>query len=311
MPQTLRLWPFMLLALCLLTSKTRAEDDPCTVRDGDRFYDLSPLKAKKDYVFRSPEGQEYMINVCSPVTTETWAMKVDDPDNVGGFTRGEHGDFSLGYSNTTLTVRDGHPAITMSNGSPCPTHVHMHAATTIQFKCDTSVFGAGEPVLIAQLPPPDSASCYFFFEWKTHVACPTQARGGGWGIIAILATIAGVLFLVYIAAGVLYNYFILDRRGVDVIPRYSLFSLKDTVQFFRRCVERVKDRSSGALHFGNGGGGWGRRDGSYSGLAGSREEEAGMLSGPPGFLDEDDEEDPEEHENNRPQGIDSSGVIRL
>ena len=102
-------------------------------------------------------------------------------------------------------------------------------------------------------------------------------------------------------------------RGLDIVPRYSVFSLRDTLQFFRRCIDRVKERS-GSLHFGTSGmGSWGSRaNGNYRGLASSREEEAGMLSGPPGYLDEmDDEEEPHEDHSSRPEGMDSNGVIRL
>ena len=50
---------------------------------------------------------------------------------------------SVRYATSDLTVRDSHPAMTMTNGSPCPNFNGMHAATTVHFKCDTSVFGAG------------------------------------------------------------------------------------------------------------------------------------------------------------------------
>lgn len=40
-------WPIVALILGLLNNVcVRAEDDPCTLRDGDKFYDLRPLKAK-------------------------------------------------------------------------------------------------------------------------------------------------------------------------------------------------------------------------------------------------------------------------
>jgi cation-dependent mannose-6-phosphate receptor len=50
----------------------------------------------EDYTFTSPNGHNYIINVCQPVMSETWAVKVDKPENIGGFTRREHGDFALG-----------------------------------------------------------------------------------------------------------------------------------------------------------------------------------------------------------------------
>ena len=58
-------------------------------------------------------------------------------------------------------------------------------------------------------------------------------------------------------------------------------------------------------------GGW-RRPPGNGGYRGLDEEQAGMLSGPPGFLDEEDDEEPEHPvENGRPVGMDTNGVIRL
>lgn len=54
-----------------------------------------------------------------------------------------------------------------------------------------------------------------------------------------------------------------------------------------------------------------RRPGS-DGYRGLDEERTGMLSGPPGFLDEDDEDESEHSaENGRAAGMDLNGVIRL
>ncbi|KAI0348164.1 hypothetical protein BDW22DRAFT_1320152 [Trametopsis cervina] len=286
-----RLW--LLAALLAAFCSVAVGDDtndPCTVRDGDIVYDLNPLKSKTDYKLKSPDGHEFSINVCQGVRGETWAFEAHiNPEQVGGYTRRDHGDFSLGNFNTTLTVRDGNPTLTMSKGSPCPTHHHMHAATTVQFKCDNSV-GTGEPVLIAQLPPPEDSSCYFFIEWRTNVACPSYMRTTAWSVVGILASTIGGLFVLYIILGTLYNFVVLDHRGLDAIPRYSLVSLQDTVTFIRRCYARFADRPSGGSFYGS------RRanmNSGYRGLGGTGDEEEGMLSGPPGFLDEQDEDEEE------------------
>lgn len=88
--------------------------------------------------------------------------------------------------------------------------------------------------------------------------------------------------MLYVICGTAYNYFVLGIRGFDVMPRYSLCSLSDTVDFLRDWT------------FQYGGEGWrdnwGSGSGRYSGLASSREEEGEMVGGPPGLLDEEDEE---------------------
>ena len=147
-------------------------------------------------------------------------------------------------------------------------------------------------------------------------------RGATWSFLSILASTyvqrspisaatyksdcrIGGLFVLYVILGTLYNFLVLDLRGLDAIPRYSLVSLRDTINFFRKCYERFADRSSSRTYLGH------RRPnigGHYRGLA---DEEEGMLSGPPGFLDEQDEEEEEHSAGGPARGMDPNGVIRL
>ncbi|CDO73171.1 hypothetical protein BN946_scf185007.g226 [Trametes cinnabarina] len=282
---------------------------------------LSHFVARKDYEFKSPGGKDYILNVCKPVSQEVWAPKVDKPEDVAAFTHRAHGDFSLGDVNRTVAVRDGNPVITLTEGTRCSTEGSQTGSTVLRFICDTSA-GTGEPKLIATLPPDEDNACSFFIEWRSEMACPT-AEGGLFGrIIAVLAIITAVLFALYIIGGTLYNRYVLELQGFEQIPRFSFFSFTDTVEFFRDCLARVKHRSSDAWHTrslgGRGwssGGSWGSfgRHG-YGGLGASPDEAEGMLGGPPGFLDEEDEdEEAPRHsaENARPSGMDSNGVIRL
>ncbi|KAI0718869.1 hypothetical protein C8T65DRAFT_569940 [Cerioporus squamosus] len=298
----------------------RAEEKPCTTHADGNYYDLSRLKSSKDYEFRSYGGKDYILNVCRPVRQEVWAPKVDKPEDVAGFTHRSHGDFSLGDVNTTVVVQGGHPLIYMTDGSRCPNAGDMTASTVIRFICDGSA-GTGKPQLIATLPPDEDSACSFFVEWRTEVACPTSEGSVFGTIVSVLAIIIAVLFTLYIVGGTLYNRYVLELRGMDQVPRFSFFSFSDTVEFVRECVERVKDRSSDAWQSHNWGaqnwdrgGSWGSsgRQG-YSGLHASPEEAQTMLGGPPGFLDEEDEDEeapaPPAHtqENSRAPGMDTNG----
>ncbi|KAH8094614.1 mannose-6-phosphate receptor binding domain-containing protein [Cristinia sonorae] len=280
------LWAIGLAALVL---GAVADEIPCTTHTSDgQYFDLNPLKSSDDYKFKSPSGNEYKINVCRPVASETWALKVEKPEEVAGFVRRDHGDFSIGSMNTTVAVTDGHPVLTFTEGTACSSSNDLRASTVIRFVCDTSVSGMGQPQLIAQLPPSDESACAFFIEWRTHVACPTH-ENGSWGFMSILATIVGIVFGLYIVCSVFYNYFVLQLRGFDLVPRYSLFSLGDTIEFIRGCVERIRSRGSDPWE-------------GYRGVSASHEEGVSILSGPPGFLDEEDEEE---------DGMDRDGIIRL
>ncbi|OSD06124.1 hypothetical protein PYCCODRAFT_1442922 [Trametes coccinea BRFM310] len=308
---------WLLWTTLLLAGLVTADEKPCTTHAEGNYYDLNRLAAKKDYEFKSPGGKDYVLNVCKSVSQEVWAPKVDKPEDVAAFTRRAHGDFSLGDVNTTVVVRDGNPVITLTDGTRCSDEGSPAGSTVIRFICDSSA-GTGEPKLIATLPPDEDNACSFFIEWRSEMACPTSEGGIFGRIIAVLAIVAGVLFALYMIGGTLYNRYVLELEGFDQIPRFSFFSFTDTVEFFRDCVSRVKDRSSDAWHTRNfGGRGWSRggswgssgRHG-YSGLGATPDEAQTMLGGPPGFLDEEDEDEeaprPAE-EASRPSGMDSSG----
>ncbi|KZT08637.1 uncharacterized protein LAESUDRAFT_648667 [Laetiporus sulphureus 93-53] len=295
------------LTLLAATRTATADDQPCTARDGDDYYDLSSLKSSTDYRFKSPGGYEFVLNVCKPVVSDMWAIKVDDPAIVGGFSRHERGDFSIGNTNSTLVVQNGHPTLLMTGGSRCPGADTMTASTVVRFTCDTSVLG--QPELVAQLPPSDVDACSFFIEWRSHVACPTHEKTGRIGFVTVLAAILTTLFMLYILVGTFYNRYVLELRGFEQIPRISFFAFSDIIAFFGGCMDRTRHQPS---WHSNGGGT--RRRGSGSGYTGLAEEEEAMMAGPPGFLDEHDEEDVRPQgahgsENARPAGIDADGII--
>ena len=66
----------------------------------------------------------------------------------------------------------------LSGGSFCKARAdhtvpgEMRASALVEFTCDKSVFGPGQPRLVAQLPPgDDEIACSWVIEWRTHV-CP-------------------------------------------------------------------------------------------------------------------------------------------
>ncbi|PIL31530.1 hypothetical protein GSI_06232 [Ganoderma sinense ZZ0214-1] len=304
----------------------------CTTHDSGNYYDLSRLSASKDYEFTTPSGHKYVLNVCKHISKEVWNPHVDKPEDVAGYTERAHGGFSLGDVNTTVLVREGNPVILMTDGSPCPNAGNQTASTAIRFICDSSA-GTGNPNMIATLPPDEENACSFFVEWRTEMACPTSEGSVFGTIVSVLAIIVAVLFALYVVGGTLYNRYVLELQGMDQIPKLSFFSFYDAMEYVRDCVDRVKYRSSDAWHSRNWGaqswGSGGARAGSggagYGGLRSTPEEAETMLGGPPGWLDEQDEDDAEaarhasapppgsqveNHGSQRP-GMDESGVIRL
>ncbi|GFZ42625.1 hypothetical protein JCM24511_00342 [Saitozyma sp. JCM 24511] len=199
-----------------------SSDNPCTLTLPDgTHYDLSPLSSSSaDYVSQVGDVS-YKLNVCRAVVSELW--KIDDPENVGGFVSRTGGDFSLGQVNSTLLLSPStnEPMMYLSNGSPCPLDSQSAASTAIRFICSPSDFHAGKPVLVAALPPGDPANyCQFFFEWSTHVACPTNPKAEMQKAHYYIAFFAIFLiaFLTWFFGHTLYNRFYLKRRGLAQFP---------------------------------------------------------------------------------------------
>ncbi len=86
--------PLPLLLLSLVSLATA--DSECTVTAADGYYDLTPLKAAKDYQVQANKRTFY-LNVCRPVVDAVWNVKdVPDASKVGARFRADHGDFSMG-----------------------------------------------------------------------------------------------------------------------------------------------------------------------------------------------------------------------
>jgi len=280
---------------------------PCTAHDGKNFFDLNPLRSKTDYeVTTDVADQNITLNVCGSVFSEIWG--IDEPDRVAGFYRGPHSDISIGEVNTTLRIAYGHPVITITNGSPCgggaaPGGSGMKSSSIIQFTCDQNVFSKGNPHLLAQLPPGDEIPCTFFFEWRTHVACPTAMPGGNGGPLLVFAVIIFIAFLAYVVAATFYNRLVLGLRGWEQLPKFTGWGLCN-IRPGRWFGSRAQNSSEPSW------GSW-RRDRSGYGQV-SDEEVQGIVDGR-FSLDEEDEA----ARDNRPldSGIPPSGihggVIRL
>ncbi|KAF7783900.1 hypothetical protein Agabi119p4_65 [Agaricus bisporus var. burnettii] len=246
------------LPLLALAGVVLADDKPCTAYADGKYYDLNNLKGRPDSELKTPGGHDLKFNVCQGVTTELYGLKEDiKAENVAGFVRKGHGDFAIGQVKTTLSVVESRPRLVFSDGSNCKASpdgasLGMKASTIVEFICDTSVFGAGKPRLVGQLPPgDDEVGCSYFIEWKTNFACPTSAGGGGfWGFLGMLAIVTLILLMTYTALGTLYNRYVLQLRGFDQIPQFSVESMK---YHAREATDWIKDILAAYNTGGNGG----------------------------------------------------------
>ncbi|TFK21264.1 mannose 6-phosphate receptor domain-containing protein [Coprinopsis marcescibilis] len=220
------------LATLLAAGVAAGEDKPCTIHGNGKYFDLTPLKSPQDFqVTGLPDHDEFHINMCQPVKTETFGLKDEFKQNeVASFIRREHGDFVIGKVEDKLDFYLDHPRLLISSGSRCKSSrneaQNIRASALIDFRCDPSA-GRGQPRLIAQLPPgPPDEGCAYVIEWRTQHACPTSESGIVWTLFITLAVVFLTLLLAYTILGTLYNRFVLQLRGVDQIPQFSIESMR-------------------------------------------------------------------------------------
>jgi len=240
-----------LLLLSTLVTLVAAQDT-CIVTTDNGHYDLTPLTASDDYTVEA-DGRTYYLNVCRAVSGELWNPKgVDNPQTVGARYRGEHGDYSMGNYNTTLRFEHNNPLLIYENGSPCAADMEVRTSTAIRFLCDNTVFGPGKPQLVASLPPGGGTPCAFFFEWRTHVACPGSPRTSIGSAVGLL--VGMVLLFLFLIIGLLlaYRWYAMQKRGLDLLPRPSIGNFVEGFRDLRDFLRPTRDRWRDAPRYGGG-----------------------------------------------------------
>ncbi|KAH7914533.1 mannose-6-phosphate receptor binding domain-containing protein [Hygrophoropsis aurantiaca] len=321
-------------------------EKPCTLHHEDNYYDLNPLKASKDYQFQTDSGHDFFLNVCKPVVSDNWNLREGTAGDVAGFVRKDHGDFSIGQVNTTLTMHSNALTLSLTNGSPCSASsfartanspsanprvtraadAPMYGSSFIRFICDTRVYGAGTPELIAQFPREDDSACGFDIEWRTHFACPKGERGIIGGILVFLVIATLLLLTTYTLLSTLYNRFVLRLRGPDSLPSYTPAHAREMAGVL---VDLVKDACE---HIGLGSGA-DVNPASHHWSAGAGEDDEGddevdreveaMMGGAGGYVNEREDEgdvwrggdrpSPNSNSNSspHPEGVSGEGTVRL
>ncbi|CAG7853859.1 SubName: Full=Uncharacterized protein {ECO:0000313/EMBL:CCA70137.1} [Serendipita indica DSM 11827] len=317
----------------------------CVTEDNLAYFDLGDLKAQTDYVVESSlSANKFTLNVCQAVRTQLWNVDSVQEDQVAAYYRGKHGDFALGsIANSTLRVIDGDPVLYMGNGSPCPglSDSKLRASAAVRFVCDSTLFNAGNPKLIAQFPGDDEHACAFSFEWKTPYACPSGRKPAGiLHLLILFLTFVLIAVLVWLICLTLYNRFFLGLRGWDQFPSVPWLS---PLRFFNWLHDKITGRgdgfvggpglrfgsSNGNTGWGSGGstgrrfpkwrwGGWGRQS-TRDGYGRLPEEEEGILDNDRASLDEGEEDATPRNMNGfdnawanaRSGGMSNDGIIRL
>lgn len=198
------------------------ELDPCTVINpiSHGFIDLSSLSSMSNEGKALPwtakgydKGHNFTLGICStPFKHLQLTNQVVDVDNtslVGGFYSDPKTNkfYSIGDFSQEPVFRGRKLTLTYSGGSYCQgivnatTNENLRKSTVLSFTCDREMLAKASISYIGSLH-----DCSFFFEVRSHHACPTAAKANNLAVIWIFLFILIAALAAYGSGGFLYHY---------------------------------------------------------------------------------------------------------
>ncbi|KAL7665070.1 MRH domain-containing protein [[Candida] zeylanoides] len=198
------------------------ELDPCTVINpiSHGFIDLSSLSSLSNEGKALPwtakgydKGHNFTLGICStPFKNSQLTNQVVDVDNtslVGGFYSDPKTNkvYSIGDFSQEPVFRGRKLTLTYSGGSYCQgivnatTNKNLRKSTVLSFTCDREMSAKASISYIGSLH-----DCSYFFEVRSHHACPTAAKANNLAVIWIFLFILLAALAVYCSGGLFYHY---------------------------------------------------------------------------------------------------------
>ncbi|EGW35063.1 uncharacterized protein SPAPADRAFT_133026 [Spathaspora passalidarum NRRL Y-27907] len=205
-------------------SETEEEEklDPCTIINPNtkQFIDLRGLSSFANDGKALPwntrgydSGRNYTIGICSnPFKKfhDSWNEIQDglDPSKIGAYyiDPATNKYVSMGEYATTPVFRGRKLTLTYENGAFCDavdanTGKKLKKSTILTFTCDREMMNSKASIsFVGQMN-----NCSYFFEVRSHHACPTAAKTNETGAIWIFLLIVLAALLVYFSGGLLYK----------------------------------------------------------------------------------------------------------
>lgn len=198
-----------------------SELEPCTVVNPttNRFIDLSSLSSigneGKSLLWPAKgfdSGLNFSIGICSTPFKTLHPHEVQDITNsseVGAFYVDPKTQkyVSLGKYSTEPVMRGRKLTLTYTEGSKCQgiidskTGEEVRKSTILSFTCDREMLAKASISYIGSIN-----DCSYFFEVRSHHACPTAAKADNLAVIWIFFFILLAALAVYGSGGFLYKH---------------------------------------------------------------------------------------------------------
>lgn len=191
------------------------ELDPCTVVNpmNHQFIDLQSLSLSDEgnplrWTSKSfDKKRNYTLGICTHPSKGSQKFDNLDPLSVGGYYV-ENGTYlSIGQYSKKPRFEGKKIILTYENGSYCDSLVDsktgqpLRKSSIITFTCDREMLAKASIQFVAE-----ANDCTYFFEVRSHHACPTAQKANNMAAIWIFLLIVFAAFSVYFSGGLLYKH---------------------------------------------------------------------------------------------------------
>jgi cation-dependent mannose-6-phosphate receptor len=187
--------------------------DPCSVVNpiNHQFIDLSSLSLNdgKPHLWLSKaydKKRNYTLGICANPMKKDHKFSGLNSTLVGGYYIENNTYFSMGEFSTVPKFSGRKLTLTYENGSYCDnlidakTGQKLRKTTIITFTCDRELLAKASVQFVAE-----ANDCTYFFEVRSHHACPTAPKANNLAAIWIFLLILLAALAVYFSGGVLYR----------------------------------------------------------------------------------------------------------
>ncbi|KAI5967388.1 MRL1 [Candida theae] len=196
--------------------------DPCTVKNplNQGFIDLRGLSATGNENKPAPwksrgydSGKNFTIGICSNPFKQSHNELNEIQDSVNSTRIGAYyvdpktnKYVSIGEYSTQPMFRGRKLTLTYENGSFCNAYdsasgARLRKSTILTFTCDREMSAKASVSYVGS-----ANDCTFFFEVKSHHACPTAAKANNMAAAWIFLVIFLAALAVYFSGGLLYKH---------------------------------------------------------------------------------------------------------
>lgn len=191
------------------------KDLPCTVVNplNHQFIDLSSLSVNDEgnplpWVSKSFDKlRNYTLGICSYPSKNTHAFQDLNSTQVGGYYLQNGTYSSIGEFSTVPKFRGKKLVLTYENGSYCDnlidskTGQKLRKSSIITFTCDREMMAKASIQFVAE-----ANDCTYFFEVRSHHACPTAPKANNLAAVWIFLLIVLAAGSVYFSGELLYKH---------------------------------------------------------------------------------------------------------